>query len=97
MSSQITGPNTEANILARLIQLGQEELSPGAAEYLLSLQFSDRDVARMNELSELAQEGTLTSDEQSELDSYLHVGNLIAIMQSRGRRALRRSGSNQPH
>ena len=51
----------------------------------------------MNELSELAQEGTLTSEEQSELDSYLHVGNLIAIMQSRERRALRRSGADQAH
>jgi hypothetical protein len=97
MSSQITGPNTEANILARLIQLGQEELSHGAAEYLLSLQFSDRDLARMNELSELAREGKLTSEEQAELDSYLHVGNLIAIMQSKGRRALQRSSNNQAH
>jgi hypothetical protein len=97
MSSQITGPNTEANILARLIQLGQEELSRGAAEYLLSLQFSDRDLARMNELSELAREGKLTSEEQAELDSYLHVGNLIAIMQSKGRRALQRPGNNQAH
>lgn len=97
MSSQITNPNTEANILARLIQFGQEELSRGAAEYLLSLQFSDRDIARMNELSELAREGELTNEQQSELDSYLHVGNLIAIMQSKGRRALRRSSGNQAH
>ncbi|SRR5229473_6344426 len=97
MSSQITGPNTEANILARLFQLGQEKLSRGAAEYLLSLQFSDRDIARMNELSKLTREGKLTSEEQAELDSYLHVGNLIAIMQSKGRRALQRSGSNQAY
>src|SRR5258708_35129243 len=97
MSSQITGPNTEASILARLIQFGQEELSRCAAEYLLSLQFSDRDVARMNELSELAREGKLTNAEQAELDSYLHVGNLIAIMQSRGRHALQSPGSHQAH
>ena len=97
MSSPITGPNTEATILARLIQLGQEELSRGAAEYLLSLQLSDRDIARMNDLSELAREGKLTSEEQTELDSYLHVGNLIAIMQSKGRCALQRSSNNQAH
>src|ERR1039458_10620312 len=30
---QITSPNTEAAILARLIQIGQEELPRGAAEY----------------------------------------------------------------
>ena len=91
MSSHITSPNTEAAILARLIQIEQRELSRGAAEYLLSIRFDDRDTARMNELSELARQGKLTSEDQAELDSYLHVGNLLAVMQSTGRRALQRS------
>jgi len=91
MSSHISSPNTEAAILARLIQIGQEELSRGAAEYLLSIRFGDRDTARMNELSELAREGRLTSEEQAEIDSYIHVGNILAVMQSKGRRALQRS------
>ena len=91
MSSQATNPNTEAAILARLIQTEQEELPPGAAEYLLSIRFGDRDTARMNELSELARQGNLTSDQQAELDSYIHVGNLLAVMQSKGRRALQAS------
>jgi hypothetical protein len=42
MSSQVTDSNTKAAILARLIQLEQNELPPGAAEYLLSLRFGDR-------------------------------------------------------
>jgi hypothetical protein len=88
MSSQTATPNTEAAILARLIQLGQEELSRGAAEYLLSIRFDDRDAARINELSELARQGQLTSELQAELDSYIHVSNLIATMQSKARRAL---------
>jgi hypothetical protein len=37
MSSQTAAPNTEAAILARLIQMGQEELLPSAAKYLLSI------------------------------------------------------------
>ena len=88
MSSQVTNPNTEAAILARLIQTEHEKLPRGAAEYLLSIRFGDRDTARMNELSELARQGNLTNDEQAELDSYIHVGNLLAVMQSKGRRAL---------
>jgi hypothetical protein len=91
MSSHITSPNTEAAILARLIQIGQEELPRGAAEYLLSIRFGDRDTARMNDLSELARQGKLTNEEQTELDSYIHVGNLLAVMQSKGRRSLQRS------
>jgi hypothetical protein len=88
MSSHIASANTEAAILGRLIEIEQQELSRGAAEYLLSIRFSDRDTARMNELSELARLGTLTDQEQAELDSYIHVGNLLAVMQSKGRRAL---------
>ena len=91
MSSQVTTPNTEAAILARLIQFGQGELPREAAEYLLSIRFDDRDVARMNHLSDRAQQGMLTSDEQTELDSYVHVGNLIATIQSKARLALQRS------
>ncbi len=91
MSSQVTSPNTEAQILARLIQIEQDDLPRGAAEYLLSIRFEDRDTARMNQLSELARQGKLTNEEKSELDSYIHVGNLLAVMQSKGRRALQRS------
>jgi hypothetical protein len=89
MSSQIITPQTEAAILARLIERSQADLS-GAAEYLLSIRFDDRDIARMNELSELARNGTLNTQEQAELDSYIHVANLIAVMQSKARRSLRR-------
>ena len=91
MSSQITSPNTEAAILARVIEIGEGQLSRGAAEYLLSFRFGEHDVARMNELSELARQGKLTPQEQAELDSYIHVSNLLAVMQSKGRRALKRS------
>jgi hypothetical protein len=90
MSSQIITPQTEAAILARLIERSQADLS-GAAEYLLSIRFDDRDIARMNELSELARNGTLNAQEQAELDSYIHVANLIAVMQSKARRSLRRA------
>ena len=93
MSSQITNPNTEAAILARVVQIGEDKMSRGAAEYLLSIRFGERDTARMNELSELARQGKLTNEEQAELDSYIHVGNLLAVMQSKGRRALRGSES----
>jgi len=91
MSSHITSPNTEAAILRRIIPVEEADLSRGAAEYLLSIRFGERDTARMNELSESARQGKLTSPEQAELDSYLHVSNLLAVMQSKGRRALQRS------
>lgn len=47
---------------------------------------SDRE--RMLELAERSEAGTLTADEEREFDGYLHVGNLLTVMQSRARRAL---------
>jgi uncharacterized protein YnzC (UPF0291/DUF896 family) len=43
----------------------------------------------MNELADRAQTGRLTEDEQQELESYRHVGNLLAVMQSEAREALK--------
>lgn len=88
MNSQLVGQNTEAGILARLIQTRQDDLSHDAADYLLSLRFDDSDVSRMNELSELARLGALATADAAELDSYIHVSNLLAVMQSKARRAL---------
>jgi hypothetical protein len=89
MNSQLIAHNTEAGILARLIRNRQDDLSRDAANYLLSLQFDENDVSRMNELSEMARLGTLGATDAAELDSYIHVGNLLAVMQSNARRVLR--------
>jgi DNA-binding FadR family transcriptional regulator len=88
MGLQIQPRNTEAAILARLIQ-SRTEMDSHVARYLLSLDFEPEDVERMNLLAERAREGGLSADEEAELDSYLHVGNLLTIMQSKSRVYLR--------
>ena len=89
MSSQTLLPNTEATILARLIQSHDQELAPEVARYLLSIEFAPADIKRVDELSEKARDGLLTAVERSELDSYLHVGNLLTVMQSKARHILK--------
>ena len=89
MNSDLIEQRTEAGILARLIQAPKDALSRDAANYLLSVQFEDRDISRMNELSELARLGSLAPAEQAELDSYIHVSNLLAVIQSKARQSLR--------
>ena len=88
MGLQIQPRNTEAAILARLIQ-SRTELDSHVARFLLSLDFEPEDVDRLNLLAERVREGALSGDEEAELDSYLHVGNLLTIMQSRARVYLR--------
>jgi hypothetical protein len=41
----------------------------------------------MQELAERSEAGTLTAEDHSEFDGYLHVGNLLAVMQSKARLA----------
>jgi hypothetical protein len=89
MSSQATAPNTEAAILARLIQAHERELGPEAARYLLALGFQPADMERMNDLAQLAQRGEIAEHERQELESYLHVSNLLAVMQSEARHVLK--------
>jgi len=89
MSSHLSTPNREAAIWARLID-ARRELSAEVAGYLLSIGFGEGDRERMEQLAELSEAGTLTDEERAEFDSYLHVGNLLAVMQSKARLALRR-------
>jgi hypothetical protein len=89
MSSQVASPNTEAAILARIIQTDERTLTPEAARYLLSMKLPTGDEERVNELSAKARAGSLTEAEAQELDSYLHIGFLLGVMQSKARRLLK--------
>lgn len=89
MGTQLLTPNSEAAIWARLMQAQKDELTPQAAEFLLSMDFGDSDRKRMMQLADASEAGTLTAEEQVEFDGYLHVGNLLAVMQSKARLALR--------
>ena len=95
MSSQAISPNSEAAILARLIQSQDQGLAPEVARYLLSFSFEPRDLERMNEWAQRAQTGGLQPVERGELESYLHVSNLLAVMQSKARQFLRSDPPNQ--
>jgi hypothetical protein len=96
MSSQAVTPNTEAAILGRLMQ-ATDSMSRDVAEYLLSIGFDADDTERMNVLAERAREGILTPQEAAELDSYLHVGSLLSILQYKARRLLKSEVSASSH
>jgi hypothetical protein len=96
MSSEVFTPNTEAAILARVIETDQKEITPDVARYLLSMQLPDADRDCVDELSAKARCGSLTEAEQAELDSYLHIGSLLGVMQSRARRLLKNTGNVAP-
>jgi len=94
MNSALPTSNREADIWARLMRAQKDELSTEAAEFLLSIDFEEDDRRRMLELAERSEAGTLTAEEEAEFDGYLHVGNFLAMMQSKARVAL---GKRKPH
>jgi hypothetical protein len=96
LSSQLITPGGEAAIWARLIESQPNELTPEAARYLLALQFQESDQARVQELADRSQAGTLSEDDAREFDSYLHIGNLLAVMQSKARLVLDRQELSHP-
>jgi hypothetical protein len=77
-----------AAIWQRVIEL-QGKLTSGAAHSLLGFNFSDNDHALMDQLSAKARAGSLTSEEQTKLDTYERLGCLLDIIHSKARLALK--------
>lgn len=82
-------PHSEAAILERIIEPQRHDLSPELARQLLSWKFPHTDVERMNDLSAKAREGTLTPQEDRELDGYIRIGHFLSMVKSKARMALK--------
>ena len=87
--------NTGGDILHRLLEPEDGSLSPEAARYLLSIDFPEADRERMDILAEKSQAGELFSDERDELEEYVRIGHMVALIQSKARKSLaeHRAGS----
>lgn len=80
---------SEAAIFSRLIEAEHAGLSPELASHILSLRLSAADEQRIDQLLPKAQNGTLTSDEQEELENLNHIADLLSLWHSKARRALK--------
>jgi hypothetical protein len=87
-------PYHEAAILTRLTGPEKPGLSAAAAKAILTLSFSPADKDRMHALAAKARAGTLTSDEQAEVEAYSRISSLLGILKSKARRALKCGPSN---
>jgi hypothetical protein len=85
-------PNSDAAIIARVIQPDHDDLPPTAARALLKFGFPVADRERMHELAVKNQDGTLTKAEQRELDSYCRIGRLLDLLGAKARLSLKKHG-----
>lgn len=86
---EVMSTTTSAVIWNNILQSEQDHLSPETARYILKLDFDKSDHARMESLSTKAQQGKLTSKERADLEEYVRISDLLAILQSKARTALR--------
>ena len=85
--------DVEAAILTRVIAPEAGGFPEEAARQILNLGFTEADHARMGELSSRARIGALTPGERDELEGFINVSHLIALLQSKARMSLRKQGS----
>ena len=79
---------TEADIFSRVIDPSNPSMTSEAAKAILQLQYSQADHARMEELVRKSNEGELSLDERRELESYVFVGDVLAMLKSKARMSL---------
>jgi hypothetical protein len=79
---------SEAAIFSRVVETDRGNLSPETARRWLALGFPARDRRRVEALTKKADAGRISDKERDELDNYLHVADMLAVMHSRARRVL---------
>ena len=82
------GHNT--GVLERLLDPISRLLGPQNARALIKLRADAKTRARVEKLAEKCNEGKLTPEERSEYETYVHVGNVIAILQAKARAQLKK-------
>jgi hypothetical protein len=75
-------------LLDRLAEPFAECLTPEAARKVAALRADDAMQARVDELAEKANRGTLTDAEGAEYDRYLAAYHFVTVMQAKARRLL---------
>jgi hypothetical protein len=91
MKNPRLAPQTEVEVWMRILH-PDEELTPRVARAILGLSFPKTDNSRMRELSARARAGTLTPDEDAEMDDFERVGSILSTLKSKARQVLKRSG-----
>jgi hypothetical protein len=81
--------NDVFSIWSRVIELSWASLPSDEARAVLKLKLKKRELARIEKLSALNRQGKLGEKERNELDAYVRIGRLLALMHSVARRSLR--------
>jgi hypothetical protein len=89
-----TKANNEIEIWAGVINPDQSDMPEPSAMAVLGWTFNDEAKQRMEMLATRNGQDTLSDSEREELEAYVNVGQVIAILQAKARLSLKRAGGN---
>jgi hypothetical protein len=90
-------PPTEAVILDRVVKTAFADSSGEFARRLIAMQLPPEDVDRLHALGAKARAGSLTPEEDAELEAYLRIGHMLSTLKLQARSNLRRPSKKTPH
>src|SRR5438105_4050491 len=77
-----------AKTVDRLLDPVIESLTPEAARKLVSLRADARMQKRLDSLADKSTEGLLTAEEREEYESYVHIIDVVSLLQAKARKLL---------
>jgi hypothetical protein len=80
---------SDVEILARLLGNGNGRMPRPIARYVLHLEFTSEEKARMHDLAVRNQADALSPQEKEEMFAYARAGTILSILCSRARQALK--------
>ena len=83
----------ESVILGRVLRPERGDLPRETAKWLLEVDFDRDDRERIAALYEKAREGTLTEEEDAELEDYGDVGRLLEMLKAKAKASLKSAGT----
>ena len=88
-------PTYEPTVLAHLLEPLAKCLTPEVAQALIELRADSALQERVDWLASKNTEDTLTPEERSEYESYVHAAHFISILQAKARKLVQQNKPNQ--
>lgn len=82
---------TATDFLSTYLDPIADELTPQQAEKILAAKPNERLLARVEELGDKANDGTLSVEERAEYEYYIDVDEAISLLKAKARQLLSRS------
>jgi len=79
---------SESTLLDGLLEPFSDCLTPEVAQKLVNLHANEAVVARVEELADKCNEGTITPDERAEYESYVQVNQVMTLLKAKARKFL---------